>query len=474
MAKDHHFHVAMFPWSAFGHMMPFFQLSIALAKSGVKVSFISTSKNIQRLPKPPPNLSTLINFVEFQLPALENELLPVGAEATVDVTSDKIQYLKIAYDLLQHPFKQFVADQSPDWIFVDVINHWTAEIALEYQVPLLLFSVFNAAAMDFFGHPEFIVGEARERVRSSSESLTFLPEWVDFPSSLAYRGFEATGMFHGFYGSNASGTTDAERLHKIIQACKVVAVRSCPEYESQYLNLLEKITKKPVIPLGLLPPDQNQKGRDQITDESWINTFQWLDEQKQRSVVFVGFGSECKLTKDQLYEMAYGLELSGLTFLWALRKPDWAADDVDALPPGFVERTRDRGVVSIGWAPQLEILGHPSIGGSLFHSGWGSVIEILQFGHCLVVLPLIIDQPLNARILVEKGLAVEVERREDGSFTRDDIAKALRLAMVSEDGEKLRVRAREAAVIFKDRKLHQHYFDRFVDYLKLNVVKKEN
>ncbi|KAK1560249.1 hypothetical protein Q3G72_024103 [Acer saccharum] len=283
--------------------------------------------------------------------------------------------------------------------------------------------------MDFFGHPEFIVGEARERVRPSPESLTFLPEWVDFPSSLAYRGLETTGMFHGFYGSNASGTTDDERLHKIIQACKAVVVRSCPEYESQYLNLLEKITTKPVIPLGLLPPDQNQKGRDQITDESWINTFQWLDEQKPRSVVFVGFGT----------------------------------DDVDALPSGFVERTRDRGVVSIGWAPQLEILGHPSIGGSLFHSGWGSVIKTLHFGHCLVVLPLIIDQPLNARILVDKGLTLEVERREDGSFTRDDIAKALRLGMVSEDGDKLRVRAREAAVIFKDRKLHQPYFDRFVD-----------
>ncbi|KAK3227847.1 hypothetical protein Dsin_007709 [Dipteronia sinensis] len=474
MARDHHFHVAMLPWSAFGHMMPFFQLSIALAKSGIKVSFIATSKNIQRLPKPPPNLSTLINFVEFQLPALDNQHLPAGAEATVDITFDQIQYLKIAYDLLQQPFKQFVADQSPDWIIVDVAGHWTAEIALEYQVPLLFFSVFSAAAMDFFGHPEFIVGEARERVRPYPESLTFVPEWVDFPSSLAYRGFEVTGMFHGFYGSNASGITDAQRLHKIIQACKAVAVRSCPDYESQYLNLLEKITTKPVIPVGLLPPDQDQKGRDQITDESWIKIFQWLDEQKPRSVVFVGFGSECKLTRDQIYEMAYGLELSGSIFLWAIRKPNWAADDVDALPSGFGQRTHGRGVVSIGWAPQLEILGHPSIGGSLFHSGWGSLIETLQFGHCLVLLPLIIDQPLNARILVEKGLAVEVERREDGSFTRDDIAKALRLAMVSEDGEKLRVRARKAAVIFKDRKLHQHYFDGFVDYLKLNVVKKEN
>ena len=71
MAKEV-MHVVMFPWSAFGHMMPFFQLSIALAKSGVEVSFVSTPKNTQRLPKPPPDLSTLINFVELQLPTLDN------------------------------------------------------------------------------------------------------------------------------------------------------------------------------------------------------------------------------------------------------------------------------------------------------------------------------------------------------------------------------------------------------------------
>ena len=148
--------------------------------------------------------------------------------------------------------------------------------------------------------------------------------------------------------------------------------------------------------------------------------------------MFVGFGSECKLSKEQINEIAYGLELSGLPFLWALRKPDWVLSDLDALPSGFSERTHRRGVVCFGWAPQLEILEHPSIGGSLFHAGWGSIMETLQFGHCLVVLPLIIDQPLNARLLVEKGLAIEIERSEDGSFSRDGIAKALRLAMVSE------------------------------------------
>lgn len=468
-------HVVMLPWSAFGHLMPFFQLSIALAKSGVKVSFISTPKNIQRLPKPAPEseVAALINFVEFPLPApaaLDNKLLlPEGAEATVDIPSENIQYLKIAYDLLQHPFKQFVAQQSVDWIIVDVMSHWAGKIAQEYQVPLLLFSAFSAAAFQFIANPECLVGDDQKRVRPSAESLTAVPEWVDFPSSVALRTFDAIGMHHGFYGMNASGITDAHRTAEILHSCQAMAIRSCPEFEGEYLNLLEKLTGKPVIPVGLLTPEPNSaKGRDHQIRK----IFQWLDEQKPRSVVFVGFGSECKLSKDQVYEIAYGLELSGLPFLWALRKPEWATDDVDALPMGFADTIRGKGIVSIGWAPQLEILAHPSIGTSLFHAGWGSVIETLQFGHSLVVLPLIIDQPLNARLLVDKDLAVQVERKDDGSFTRDAMAEALRLATVSEDGEKLRVRAREAANTFNDKKLHDDYSVRFVEYLKINVATK--
>ena len=108
-------HVVMLPWSAFGHMIPFFHLAIAIAKAGIRVSLVSTPRNIQRLLKPPPNLSSLIKFVELPFPVMENgSILPEGAEATVDMPFEKIQYLKAALDLLQHPFKQYVADTSPD------------------------------------------------------------------------------------------------------------------------------------------------------------------------------------------------------------------------------------------------------------------------------------------------------------------------------------------------------------------------
>ncbi|KAL6290338.1 hypothetical protein ACE6H2_007848 [Prunus campanulata] len=474
MAKDH-LHVVILPWSAFGHMIPFFQLSIALAKAKVHVSYISTPKNIQRLPKISPDLQLFIQLVPIPLPALDADLLPPGAEATVDVPFEKIDQLKVAYDHLQQPIKQFIGDQLPDWLILDFAPHWAVEIGQEHGVPLAFFSVFSTASMSILGSPEHLSGADNiHHVLPSQESLTSPPDWVAFPSLVAYREHEAVHVHKGLFEVNGSGIRDSERFSKIISARQVLAMRSCNEFEGEYLDACQKINGKPVIPTGFLPPEKLSAKREISSDDGSSNNviFDWLDKQKPKSVVFVGFESECKLSKEQVFEIAHGLELSELPFLWALRKPSWANSEADALPPGFVEGTSDKGLVCFGWLPQMEILGHPSIGGSLFHSGWGSVIETLQFGHVLVVLPFIIEQPLNARLLVEKSLAVEVKRREDGSFCKDEMAKTLRHAMMAEEGEQLRTNARKAAKIFGDQNLHQDYIGEFVTFLKRNVSKR--
>ncbi|KAI3444506.1 hypothetical protein Pfo_001171 [Paulownia fortunei] len=428
--SDDQMQVVMLPWLAFGHMIPFLELSIALARSGIHVSFLSTPRNIQRLPKIPPHLSELIDFVPLPLPKLDSNLLPENAEATLDIPADKMDYLKIACDLLQEPIKNFIAKKLPNWIIVDFFPHWAVDIAQDLSIPLIRYYVTTASTA-VFGHLSFLL------------NLTVPPEWVGF-----------------LYGENASGIPDGARVAKLVQASRAVAIRTCLEFEADYLKLHSEMTGKPVIPVGFLPPEKSEWKN--VTQEPWSAIFNWLDQQKPRSVVIVGFGSETKLNKEQIHEIAYGVELSGLPFLWALRKPDGVDNDLDALPPGFCTRTAAQGVVHVGWAPQREILGHPSVG----HAGWGSIIEAMQYGHVLVFLPFIIDQPLNARLLVEKHLGIEVERAEDGSFTRNDIANALRKAMVSEEGQELRARAKEAAWIFGDHKLHQNYVEKFAEYLK--------
>nr|AYA22040.1 UFGT8 [Fagopyrum tataricum] len=457
-------HVVVLPWSAFGHMIPFLQLSIALAKSGVRVTYVSTPRNIKRLPRVSPSLSQLLTYKEISFPRVQQ--LPDGAEATVDVGFDKIQYLKVAYDLLEKPFSQIIANHSPDWIITDFASYWAIDIANNHRVPHMFFSVFNAAVRCFVGPKEFLVHEGRVRVRPNPESLTTKPEWVTFRSSVAFRLHEAKGYHAGFFGENASGIRDSERLARVLEGCQVVVIRTCMEFEGEYVELYESCMKKPVIATGLLPPEEI----NETLDKTWSEVFKWLDEKSPKSVLFVGFGSECKLTKEQVHEIAYGLELSKLPFIWALRKPSWANMEVDVLPNGFQTRTSGEGKVCFGWAPQQRLLAHPSVGGCLFHSGWGSVIESLQYGHVLVVLPFIIDQGLNARLLVDKDLAIEVERREDGSFSREDVARALRSAMVEEEGEKIRVCTRNVAKVFGDSKLHQEcYIGGLAEYMRKNA-----
>ena len=112
-------------------------------------------------------------------------------------------------------------------------------------------------------------------------------------------------------------------------------------------------------------------------------------------------------------ELAAGLELSGARFLWALRPPSAAAAGAPLLPEGFEELTRARGAVCAGWVPQVRVLAHAAVGAFLTHCGWGSVAESLRFGLPLVMLPFITDQGLIARIMAERGVGVEVARRDD-------------------------------------------------------------
>nr|DAD22146.1 TPA_asm: hypothetical protein HUJ06_023609 [Nelumbo nucifera] len=299
-------HVVMLPWLAFGHMIPFHQRSIALAKAGIRVSFISTPRNVQRLPKVPPNSSALISFVELRLPTVEG--LPLGAEATVDVSMDEIQYLKAAYDLLRHQVKQFVANESPDWIIQDFASYWMAEIAREYGVPLIIFSVFSAAMLSFVGPPEYLFEDSYTKHWPSPESMTSSPKWVTFPSSVAFHRHEARAMFAGGFGQNASSVTDGERFARTFGESQAVVVRSCTEYEGDYLKLLaEKIYSKPVIPVGQLPPTPLTSSREEREGE-WDQILNWLDRKQPKTVVFVAFGSECKLSRDQVYEIAKGLK----------------------------------------------------------------------------------------------------------------------------------------------------------------------
>ncbi|CBI40856.3 unnamed protein product, partial [Vitis vinifera] len=379
-------HIVMFPWLAFGHILPYLELSKLIAQEGHRISFISTPRNIERLPKLPPNLQPLIDLVKFPLPNDDN--LPENAEATTDLPYGNIPYLKKAFDGLQEPVTRFLETSHPDWVIHDFAPHWLPPIAAKHGVSRAFFCIFSATALCFGG---------------STRSL-------DHDQA------------------NVSGVSDSFRMGSAILGCDVLAIRSCTELEPEWLDLLGKLHQKPLFPIGLLPPS-----------------------------------APVTPTEDELTELAFGLELSGLPFFWALRKRHDAVD----LPDRFEERTKGRGMVWRSWAPQLRILDHDSVGGFVTHCGWSSVIEGLHFGQALIMLPLWGDQGVNARTFEEMKVGVEIPRdQEEERLSRKSVAETLSLVMVEETGKIYRNKAKEMSKLLGDKHRHHRYVSDFVEYLQ--------
>lgn len=449
-------HIAMFPWLAYGHIMPFFQVAMFLAEKGHHVSYISTPKNIDRLPQIPTNLSSRLSYIQLPLPQLDG--LPEGAESTAELPIHKVPYLKKAHDLLQLPLTNFLQDSRVNWIIHDFISHWLPPVAAQLGVNSVFFSIYSAATLCFAGPPADVIAGRRQK----PEDFTVVPEWIDFQSNLAFKPYETLINQDGMDDS----VSDYLRAAFVLQDCRVVILRSCAEFEPDALRLLGKMLQKPVLPVGLLAPSL----QDSAAGEHWPVLKDWLDSKENNSVVYAAFGTEMTLSQELLHELAYGLEKSGLPFIWIFKNRPLVEGESGLdhlLPPGFQDRVSGTGLVWTDWAPQLRILAHPSIGGFLTHSGWSSVIEALGLGRPLILLPGSSDTGLVARLMHSRRLGLEVERNEqDGSFTRDSVADCIRRVVVDQEGEPLRANARAVRDIFGSTHLSYKHLDEFTRFIE--------
>jgi hypothetical protein len=466
--------VVLFPWLAFGHLIPYLELGKRLAARGHAVTFLSTPRNVARLPPVPAHLAPRIRLVTLPAPVVEG--LPEGAESTADVPPEKNELIKKALDGLAAPFAAFLADavaggRRPDWIVIDFCHSWLPAIADEHGVPCAAFQIVPGALIAFLGprwantaHP-----------RTTLDDFTAPPKWcASFPPAVAYRRHEARWIADTFK-TNASGVSDMSRLWEMTERTRFTIFRSDDEIEpagAGVFALLTDLCQKPAIPAGiLLQPDfDGPTSNDGSGSGARPEVLQWLDKQPSKSVIYIALGSETPLTAENLHELAWGLELAGVRFLWAFRKPTGISapgtDVGELLPAGFEARTRGHGLVWTGWVPQVRVLAHGAVGAFLTHCGWGSTIEGLAFGHPLVMLPFVVDQGLIARTMAERGVGVEVARDDgDGSFGRDGVAAALRRVMVEEEGKVFASNAEKLKQAVGDPRRQDQYMDELVGYL---------
>ncbi|CAN4082647.1 unnamed protein product [Withania somnifera] len=138
----------------------------------------------------------------------------------------------------------------------------------------------------------------------------------------------------------------------------------------------------------------------------------WLDEQPEKSVVYVSFGSRTAMSKDQIKELGEALLKSKQQFIWVIKsvKVDKVEKTTleELLGSSFLEKIKERrqGMVVKEWVKQEEMLAHPAVGGFFSHCGWNSVMEAAQRGVPMLAWTLNGDQRFNAEVVEKAGLGL--------------------------------------------------------------------
>ncbi|GLJ52946.1 hypothetical protein SUGI_1127830 [Cryptomeria japonica] len=117
----------------------------------------------------------------------------------------------------------------------------------------------------------------------------------------------------------------------------------------------------------------------------------------------------------------------------------------------------------------------PSIDG--LPVGVESTAEGLRFGVPFVALPIQYEQGLTARLIADElRMGVEVKRNEeDGSFTKEDIARGVRAVMVGQEGCRIKSNVQEISRVLtsNDSQIHRTNIHKFFSALKEKASSKQ-
>ncbi|KAF7819936.1 UDP-glycosyltransferase 79B30-like [Senna tora] len=411
-------HIAMYPWFAIGHITPFLQLSNKLAKRGHKISIFipkTTHSKLQHL-----NLFPhLITIFPINIPHVHG--LPDAAETTKDLDPSLFPLLMTAMDRTQKEMETLLLQLKPNFVFFD-FAYWIPNLARKLGIKSVHYVVVSLATRAYV---EF----SKQR---HGEGSNYNIRWR-FPDECIKLQVHEEKMFAKLKEKEfGNGIRFYDRIEYGVRSTDAIGFKSCTEIEGPFADYLESVYGKPILlsgPLIIEPSKTTLEGK-------WA---EWLARFKAGSVIFCALGSEFILSHNQFQELLLGLEQS--------------------------ERVKERGIVYGGWVQQQLILEHPSLGCFITHCGASSLLEALLSQCQLILLPNIIDQIINAR-MISKSLkaGVEIEKgEEDGIFTKGSVCEALRIVMDSESevAKEIRTNHTKLRTLFLSNSFENGYIDRF-------------
>ncbi|KFK30050.1 hypothetical protein AALP_AA7G210500 [Arabis alpina] len=451
-------HFLLFPFMAHGHMIPTLDMAKLFATKGAKSTILTTPLNSILFEKP-------IKSFNNENPKLENitikilnfpctELcLPQGCENTDFIFSSpdlskgelNLKFL-LAMSYFEEQLEHVLETMKPDCLVANMFFPWATKVAEKFNVPRLVFhgtGYFSLCASHCLR-----LHKPYKNVASSCEPFVIpdLPGDIVITEEQIIEKEEESVM-----GKFMKEMRETERNSF------GVLVNSFYELEPAYSDFFKSSVAKRAWNIGPLSlgnrefKEKAERGKKASIDEH--ECLKWLDSKRCDSVIYLSFGTMTSFNNEQLIEIAAGLEMSGHDFVWVVNKNGIKGEKEEWLPEGFEERTKGKGLIIRGWAPQVLILDHQAIGGFLTHCGWNSTLEGVASGLPMVTWPVGAEQFYNEKLVTQvlkTGVSVGVKKmmKVVGDFiSREKVDKAVREVMV---GKERRRRAKELAEMAKD------------------------
>ncbi|EFH53758.1 UDP-glucoronosyl/UDP-glucosyl transferase family protein [Arabidopsis lyrata subsp. lyrata] len=394
--------IVLVPVPAQGHVTPMMQLGKALYSEGFSITVVEGHFNQVS--------SSSQHFPGFQFVTIK-ESLPESEFERLGGIEFMIKLNKTSEASFKDCISQLLQQQGNDiaCIIYDEFMYFCGAAAKEFKLPSVIFN--STSATNQVSHPEM-----QDKVVENLYPLRY----KDLPIS------------------------EMGPLDRVFELCREVGnkrtasgviINTVSCLESSSLSWLQQEVRIPVSPLGPLHMTASPPSSLLEEDRSCI---EWLNKQKPRSVIYISVGTLGQMETKEVLEMAWGLCNSNQPFLWVIRAGSiLGINGIDSLPDEFNKMVSERGYI-VKRAPQIEVLGHPAVGGFWSHCGWNSTLESIGEGVPMICRPFHGEQKLNA-MYIERVWRIGFQ--VEGKVDRGEVEKAVKRLIVDDEGAGMRERA---------------------------------
>ncbi|KAL2932179.1 UDP-glycosyltransferase 86A1 [Bienertia sinuspersici] len=436
-------HAIIVPLPLQGHIIPFINLAIKLTSKGFSITFINTHYIHHQITLSNPTTTTNDIFSKARRSSsssLDIEYITVsdGLLLEFDRSMNHDQWVgsmthcfPAHLEVAMAEIKRSRPSNIGSCLIVDSYFVWASKLAKKFGMFHVSFWTEPAMVLDVYFHRQLLLANGHIGPGSSQrkDTIQYIPGITSINRSdlTSYLQEEDLTTLHPQY--NFASLDDTKKAQFILG-------NTVQELEAQTIAAIQAHT--PFYAIGpLFPPGLT---KNPVSTNLWAESdcTLWLDSKPHGSVLYVSFGSYAHISKEVLKEIANGIKLSGVNFLWVVRPDMVSSDDPDPLPSGFRDEVCDRGMI-VTWTSQTMVLCHRAIGGFLTHCGWNSTLESIQCEVPLLCFPLYTDQFTNRKLIVDDW-KIGSNLCEEKPVTKEEVARKIKDLMNGSMGYELRGR----------------------------------